>query len=75
MDEREQVLPYQKVEKIMKKALISSHLNRGYKACKDGKVDKKSVELMQELVTEFICFVTADMAEKVAKEKRVALKG
>ena len=38
-------------------------------------IDREAVELMQELVTEFVCFVTSDMAEDVAKDRRVALKG
>ena len=39
------------------------------------RLDKEVVELMQEMVTEFVCFVTADMAEEVTKDRRVALKG
>lgn len=39
------------------------------------KVDREVVELMQEMVTEFVCFVTSDMAEEVIKEGRKALKG
>lgn len=65
---KEYMLPFQKVEKLMKAALVS-----GKKG--DGRVDKQAVEIMQEYVTEFICFVTADMCEQVAREKRVALKG
>ena len=38
-------------------------------------IDREAVELMQELVTEFVCFITSDMAEDVAKDRRVALKG
>ena len=30
---------------------------------------------MQEMVTEFVCFVTSDMAEDVTRDHRVALKG
>ena len=38
-------------------------------------IDREAVELMQEMVTEFVCFVTSDMAEDVARDRRVALKG
>ena len=40
-----------------------------------GRLDKEVVELMQEMVTEFVCFVTSDMAEDVTRDRRVALKG
>ena len=40
-----------------------------------GRLDKEVVELMQEIVTEFVCFITADMAEDVTRDRRVALKG
>ena len=39
------------------------------------RLDKEVVELMQEMVTEFVCFVTSDMAEDVTRDHRVALKG
>ena len=43
--------------------------------CGGGRLDKEVVELMQEMVTEFVCFVTSDMAEDVTRDRRVALKG
>ena len=39
------------------------------------KIDKNVVEAVQDSLTEFIMFVTSNMAEEVAKEGRVALKG
>ena len=42
---------------------------------KETRIDKEVVELMQEMVTEFVCFVTSDMAEEVNRDRRVSLKG
>ena len=41
----------------------------------DMKIQKEAIEMMQECVTEFICFVTSDMVQNVKDGKRVALKG
>ncbi len=75
---KEYLLPYHKVEQVMRKALTSpskskdsDSLNSHYEI----KIDRSVVELMQDILTEFICFITNDMAEDVSKEKRVSLKG
>ncbi len=82
MDHKDYLIPYQKVEKLMKLALLDHPSNHPHNHPfdhpshkRDLKLDRPCVEAMQELVTEFICFVTADMTETVHREKRVALKG
>ncbi|TNV75578.1 hypothetical protein FGO68_gene4753 [Halteria grandinella] len=47
----------------------------GGSGIEEMKFDREVVELMQEIVTEFVCFVTSDVAEEVKVEKRVSLKG
>ena len=87
------LLPYHKVESLMRQALSGVHSSSNQSKNKNEDsfiedddeeeksqspsitIDREAVELMQELVTEFVCFVTSDMAEDVAKDRRVALKG
>ena len=87
------LLPYHKVESLMRQALSGVHSSSNQIKNKNEDsfiedddeeeksqspsitIDREAVELMQELVTEFVCFVTSDMAEDVAKDRRVALKG
>ena len=70
------LLPYHKVEQLMRRALAkgSPRDSSDEESC-DVRLDREVVELMQEMATEFVCFVTSDMAEEVARDRRVALKG
>ncbi|CDW87077.1 UNKNOWN [Stylonychia lemnae] len=68
-DRKDQLIPHTKIEKIMINNI------RIDKYDSEPRIDAQALEVMQEILTEFICFVTADMAEEVQKERRVALKG
>ena len=55
----EEYLPISNIYKIMKSVLE-----------KKIKISKESKTLVEECVTEFICFITSEAAEKCKKEER-----
>lgn len=63
-NKKDYYLPARNIESIMKETMG-----------KNMKIDKDVSPLMQEITTEFICFVTSDMIEDIQKENRVTIKG
>lgn len=57
-------LPLSNISKIMKKYLDSN-----------TKISKEAKELVEEYVTEFICFLTSEASDKCRREKRKTING
>ncbi|KAF9619464.1 hypothetical protein IFM89_007039 [Coptis chinensis] len=64
VQEQDRLLPIANVGRIMKHMLPSN-----------AKISKESKECMQECVSEFISFVTAEASDKCHKEKRKTVNG
>ncbi|KAM0858900.1 hypothetical protein ACQ4PT_047573 [Festuca glaucescens] len=62
--ERERFLPVADVSRIMRKAIPPN-----------GKIDQDAKEAVQELVSEFIAFLTSEASDRCKREKREALTG
>lgn len=63
-DHEEEFLPISNINRIMKAAI---HLNL--------KISKDAKKLMDECVTEFICFVTSEASEKCKRERKKTING
>jgi nuclear transcription Y subunit beta len=57
--ENDEYLPISNIAKIMKNVLD-----------KNTKISREAKNLVQESVTEFICFITSESSDKCKKEKR-----
>jgi len=64
LENDEENLPISNISKIMKKYLDSNM-----------KISKEAKELVEECVTEFICFITSEASDKCKKEKRKTING
>lgn len=60
----EENLPISNISKIMKKYLDNNM-----------KISKEAKELVEECVTEFICFITSEASDKCKREKRKTING
>ena len=60
----EENLPISNISKIMKRYLDNNM-----------KISKEAKELVEECVTEFICFITSEASDKCKKEKRKTING
>ncbi|KEJ83146.1 hypothetical protein OXYTRIMIC_538 [Oxytricha trifallax] len=89
-DKKEQFIAVTKIEKIIRNTLSEIHNKeqlQNYSQEYDEsatlssynsqapRFEPEMAELMQQMLTEFICFVTHDMTEEISKERRVAIKG
>ena len=63
-ENEEETLPISNISKIMKKYLDNNM-----------KISKEAKELVEECVTEFICFITSEASDKCKKEKRKTING
>ncbi|KEJ82815.1 hypothetical protein OXYTRIMIC_027 [Oxytricha trifallax] len=88
-EKKQQFIGVTKIEKIIRKTLSEIHNKEqqweqeyqdesttlsNYNS-QAPRFEPEMAEIMQQMVTEFICFVTHDMTEELAKERRVAIKG
>jgi nuclear transcription Y subunit beta len=64
LENDEENLPISNISKIMKKYLDNNM-----------KISKEAKELVEECVTEFICFITSEASDKCKKEKRKTING
>jgi nuclear transcription Y subunit beta len=64
LENDEENLPISNISKIMKKYLDSNM-----------KISKEAKEVVEECVTEFICFITSEASDKCKKEKRKTING
>ena len=64
IDNEDENLPLSNISKIMKKYLDPS-----------TKISKEAKELVEESVTEFICFLTSEASDKCKREKRKTING
>ena len=64
LENKEENLPISNISKIMKMNLDPNM-----------KISKEAKELVEDCVTEFICFITSEASEKCKKEKRKTING
>uniref|UniRef100_A0ACD6A097 Uncharacterized protein n=1 Tax=Avena sativa TaxID=4498 RepID=A0ACD6A097_AVESA len=62
--ERDRFLPVADISRIMRRAIPPN-----------GKIDKDAKEALQELVSEFIAFITSEASDKCKREKRETMTG
>ncbi len=62
--EQDRYLPVANISRIMKKVLPDN-----------GKIAKDAKEMVQECVSEFVCFITSEASDKCQQEKRKTING